>query len=475
MTFNFTDPNRFRVTWSNGRRFYVDREPACDIAEPTAEKENLPNCTSIAKVVGSETFFKKVGSSRVPLDALRVADGVNANWDTLATMPADERREVMAMYAPRDLARAADRGSSVHALIEGLLKGQPAGFLEPDAEPYRDVAERIAADFADRITNVEVVAFNRDEEHPYGGTFDALHVGDGRLIDWKTRGPDSSHGCYEKEVAQLGLGALCDYFFDLDETGIPVRRRMPEITEMMVVSIKPDGYEVYPVDVDFADAVARNAIDIHFLKSEAGKLARRGVGDPQPMPAKPVAKILEAFPGAETVELADVVPIREAKPKSQIVGNIQRIEPIAKTTAADPAVYIIDEGPDMPPGTQDRIVAGFDALGITKGSDLMKTWNRWVLEGQRGSRPFRFSGLQTTRRFHIYRSGARALAYATDDDGVRDLIGVVLGEPVQPAVKVGVALGSLTIEEAKRLADVVDALKAGATLTLADDGTPSVA
>ena len=86
---SITDPERFRVQYRGGRR-YVDREPADGTWEPTGEKDKLINCTTVAKAIASEAFFKKVGSSRVPLDALRVADYVNDNWESLADVDADE-------------------------------------------------------------------------------------------------------------------------------------------------------------------------------------------------------------------------------------------------------------------------------------------------------------------------------------------------------------------------------------------------
>lgn len=451
MSFNYLAPERFRVTWSNGRRFYVDREPACDIAGPTAEKELLPNCTSIAKAVGSDSFFKKVGSSRVPLDALRVADGVNANWDTLATMPADERRETMANYAPRDLARAGDRGTAVHALIEGLLQGQPALFLDGEADAYRDVAERVAADFAPLLSHMEIVAFNRGD-HPYGGTFDGIHAETGLILDWKTRGPDAKHGCYEKEVAQLGLAVLCDYWFAASPDGTPTRRTFPPITELLVVSIRPDGYEVYPVDPIDAVVVAQRALEIHAAKSDAGKAARRAVGDPRPMPAV----------AAEPFVLKPLEPV-----VTENTTSLPRRIPSFTTPTPTPEV---DEGPLVDAETATaQLTAGFQALGVD--GPLMKTWNRWVKDGR-----FRFSDLPTERRYHLYRAGARLVSWSGGVDAeARSVIAAVLGTQPGNVASVGKALGALTTEQAKALADVCDAITNGAALVFDDNGVPTVA
>ena len=78
----------------------------------------------------------------------------------------------------------------------------------------------------------------------YAGIFDALRAtGTTLLLDWKTRGPDAKHG-REKEVAQLGLGTLCSTTFDVDRDGNPVRTAMLSFDELLVVSIRPDSYEV---------------------------------------------------------------------------------------------------------------------------------------------------------------------------------------------------------------------------------------
>ena len=191
---SITDPERFRVLYRGGRR-YVDREPADGTWEPTGEKDKLINCTTVAKAISSDAFFKKVGSSRVPLDALRVAKYADENLDRLAGMESDERIEAMATAATRDLNRAAERGTAVHSLIEALLKGQPPLILDGEAEQYLDIAEKVAEDFADQLTHMEVVAFHRD--HPergldYAGTFDGF--GKSVFLDWKTRGPDAKQG-----------------------------------------------------------------------------------------------------------------------------------------------------------------------------------------------------------------------------------------------------------------------------------------
>ena len=281
-----TDPERFRTQYYGARR-YIDPLPSDGTWGPTGDKERLPNCTSIAKEVGSQAFFKKVGDSRVPLDALRVADYAIDAWDRLTEMPADERRLALAQSAGRDLQRAADRGTAVHALIEALLRGEQPMLMEAEAEQYGDVAEQVAKEFADTFTHQEVVGFHRGEQG-YGGTYDAWHADGKALADWKTRGPSSQHGCYEKEVAQLGMAAICDYWIS-ERDGEPVRRPVPTFERMMVVSIRPDSFEVFDVDPELAVEVAQEALSIHTARRVGASKARSATSTPATVrhPRKP--------------------------------------------------------------------------------------------------------------------------------------------------------------------------------------------
>lgn len=279
------DPERFRTTYYGARR-YIDPLPADDRWEPTGDKERLPNVTGLAKAVDTGAFWKKVDDAKVSLDALRAADYAVGAWGRLADMPADERRLAIAQSAGRDLQRAADRGTAVHAMIEALQRGEAPMILEGDAEPYREVAEAVAAEFADLIEWAEVVAFARNDHGPhYGGTADG--VGPRVILDYKTRGPDSKHGCYPKEVAQLGLLAMTDYMIVPTADGGAERVPTPAVDELLVVSIRPDGFEVYPVDVEQAKEVARHALDIDAGRRTAQRLSREATSTPRHTAASP--------------------------------------------------------------------------------------------------------------------------------------------------------------------------------------------
>ena len=441
---SITDPERFRVQYRGGRR-YVDREPADGTWEPTGEKDKLINCTTVAKAIASEAFFKKVGSSRVPLDALRVADYVNDNWESLADVDADERRERMATSAGRDLARAAERGTAVHSLIEALLKGQSPLILDGEAEQYLDIAEKVAEDFADQLTHVEVVAFHRD--HPerelnYAGTFDAF--GKTVLLDWKTRGPDAKHGAHEKEVAQLGLGTLCTYYFDLDRDGNLVRTAMPSFDELLVVSIRPDSYEVYPIDPVLAADVAEKAIEVYTAKSTAASRARAATGQPRPMAGAAVERT-----------------------QSQRIEPIGNVEPTTPKTA-----------PEGGPADADKVVALLERARSDAG--VAATVNRWVRDAARAHVDWRIGiedQFSTERRYalsYVAVDLAEHLCAGADDFNAEDAVAraalaMVIGDDAhQPILAVGGLIGTLTIDQARRLVRIARS----ARLTFSDDGSP---
>ena len=549
-----TDPERFRTKYYGARR-YIDPLPADDRWRPTGDKERLPNCTSIAKEVGSQSFFKKVGESRVPLDALRVADYALGAWDRLTEMPTDERRLALAQSATRDLNRAADRGTAVHALIEALLRGEAPMLLEDEAEAYRDVAEAVAAEFAGTFSHQEVVAFSRGSEHDnFGGTFDAWHAEGAVLADWKTRGPDSQHGCYEKEVAQLGLAQLCDYWID-EEAGEAVRRPVPTFERMMVVSIRPDGFEVFDVDPELAVEVAREALCIHTARRMGASKARKatsapkqsaaaGTTSPQPTdtdgpavadgtvegppsspppdsppedspsstssggraapsssshrpgaaPGLPTPERLEWFRNryATVRDGVDVALIQtrwaaaglELGPKhadqmdaatfDAAVAVLDRLEaeaglpfgeadPASKpeprhTPATDaqpePLRIPAGDGPKTEPGDVDALRRHLGALDDRQRGLVQ----RWMKEGHRAKRPWWTPGADVVaaRHFETARAaiGLAGQERAADDEIARAWIALAISEDQCQRHAPGALLGTLSLDEARRLADI---------------------
>jgi len=134
----------------------------------------------------------------------------------------------------------------------------------PGAE-YRGAVEAFFEQHDPTPVHLEFVVFNRTlNGHGFGGTCDAIvEIKSKRyVIDWKSRGEDSRHGCYAQEAAQVGAYSLASYII-VDRQ----RRLLPTLDGALVVSIKPDGFAVYPVDLPKAQA--------HFVDLHAWWVSRR--------------------------------------------------------------------------------------------------------------------------------------------------------------------------------------------------------
>ena len=205
------DPEAFRIE-RRRQRWYYDPLPTCPVATSTTAE--WPAISTVKRAWPS-TFRKRWDDGKVyDLDHLRIAKWADERFAVLAELESDERIPMLATAAERDLNRAAERGTGVHSIIETLCAGHdvdPAN-VKPQHAPYLDIARKLVADLRIDLRYAEVVGINR--HMGIGCTIDAIPaVLDGELvvIDWKTRGADSSHGAYEGEAAQLGVAATCDY------------------------------------------------------------------------------------------------------------------------------------------------------------------------------------------------------------------------------------------------------------------------
>ena len=103
----------------------------------------------------------------------------------------------------------------------------------------------------------EYVAIHRDlNGRGYGGTPDGiwrLRKGDRKGVyafDYKTRGSDAVHSVYPEEARQVAAGVRAQYMIVADGKGGAKRATFPELDGGMVVTIKPDGARVFPIDLD---------------------------------------------------------------------------------------------------------------------------------------------------------------------------------------------------------------------------------
>ncbi len=211
-------------------------------------------------------------------------------------------------------------------------------------------------------------------------------------------------------------------------------------------------------------------IEVHSLDLEAGweaaMLAHRAKQWTASKPSTLVATATLA-PAAPAIAIPDD-PFEGIayEPKGIVVAKPAE-RPVGERSIPDrPAVRAIDEGPLVDEPTIAAIRGRLD-----RAADHAAV-KRWYAEAHRAGRSIalRDRQWQSVRRFQI--AFAVLELVTLDDDGAnldavaRTLIGLVIGDDVHPAVTVGCALGSLTITEASKLANLAAVVAEGVTLTL---------
>jgi hypothetical protein len=216
----------------------------------------------VKKASGSDWTF--VGLKRVS-EAIQSSPTLSTELNGMS--PAD-RYDRLKQINKSGLRNAAARGTNVHHMLERGLRGEThlTDPMDGDAGAEYETAVRAFLDERQpEMIAAELVCINRGMNAPaelngqftggYGGTADAIVKIDGKtlLVDWKSRGADSGHGSYPEEAAQLGAYASADYYI-AEGNGGPVRMPVPHLDGGIIVSVKPDGCRVYPIDLQAAAA-----------------------------------------------------------------------------------------------------------------------------------------------------------------------------------------------------------------------------
>lgn len=145
--------------------------------------------------------------------------------------------------APRRVtSRAADAGTSAHALFETLARGQKVGRVHPDMEPYvRHFNEYLDVVQPEYHFMEETVW---SDTHQYAGSFDAFATiqGEKCWVDNKT----TRSGVHEEVGLQLTAYGKADKIIRPDGSEIP----MPEADAAVVLHVRPEGWKLVPVRYD---------------------------------------------------------------------------------------------------------------------------------------------------------------------------------------------------------------------------------
>jgi len=290
------DPDIFR-TKRSGARWYRDPLPA-DHKWPEMT-DAVPAVTTIKKA-WSKPWRKKTPSGLVvPLDAYRAAAYVSENIAQLAAMHPEQAFTMVATAPERDLARAGDRGTGVHSVVEGLAAGIRLApeLHDDDVRPFIPACELFVEEWSPRWRMTEFVVINRTLG--FAGTADALvEFPDAicptcdepyglTIVDWKSRG--SAHGAYPEEVCQLGGYASGEYVVITNEQGDLERVDPPEVQHGAIVSITADdGYRLYPVEIADARHAFLGLFETWRIRRDGESVARKAVGLPAPRPTRAV-------------------------------------------------------------------------------------------------------------------------------------------------------------------------------------------
>lgn len=283
-----SDPDLFRVS-VNGARWYRDYLPA-DKQWP-AMGDPVPAVTTIKKA-WNKPFRKRTPTGLVvPLDAYRAAQYVADNLSQLADMHPDQVFTLVATAPESDLARAAQRGTGVHSVIEAMAMGQVVSpeLQDDDVRPFLPACERFVDEWAPQWRMTEFIVIER--ALGFAGTADALVEFPGvdcpicgepfglTLVDWKSRG--SAHGAYPEEVCQLGGYSLGEYIIVADERGVPVRQDPPKVNHGAIVSLTADdGYRLYPVEIEQAQQAFLGLFETWRISRDGQSVARKALGNP---------------------------------------------------------------------------------------------------------------------------------------------------------------------------------------------------
>jgi hypothetical protein len=153
-----------------------------------------------------------------------------------------------------------------------------------------------------------------------------------------------------------------------------------------------------------------------------------------------------------------------------------RAPPLSGSLSGGTSASAIDEGSLVPDEDVAALRKAFDELDTAEQLWLSLVGNQCKAAGyvvNMGAGPTKRRWSIATAMLHCARIGMPPVRDEIDDvheQTVRALLGVVLGEEVQPAVTLGAAFAALSIDEAERLAVLAQAVGHRAHITVDEDG-----
>jgi hypothetical protein len=487
-------PDEFRVKVGRfGDRWYHDPLPACDLAPATDDV--WPSVTTIKKAAERDWSWVSLERAAHYLEQRRgELDGLNAA----------EIHARLNEVNKAGLNRAGARGTSIHYVMEALAAGGPLPDLSVEARAYLPACQRFLDEAQPEWLLSEVVSISRS--HNYGGTFDAVIRVDGGtyLVDWKTRKP-GKHGAYDEEAWQLAAYANADYII-VDVDGTAVRQKMPHLDGAFVISLAPEGYRPYPINLDEAwdSYLSLRTFWDRKRCDHVGKPIRFAGRFPDPPVVEPEITAAQLLPTPELrqwilgrLTALDGHPAAKRAMRDRWPEDMPKLSSDHQHTDAElrlladeldqvEADYSVPFGqpdPTAPPvstplippherlGLAPRIDEGRwasdeDVKGIVTilgrlPAEQKSTLEGWAREAHDVGHSFSIKLHPSERRLAIYRA-LIALAPLIDDEleRVRATVAAVQPDAGQAVIPLGSVIGTLTLAEAEQLHQMALAVRA---------------
>lgn len=253
-----------------GRHIYEDDLPPDEIV-PDATPDGY---------IGVTSQLKPIKNDFSTYDISLTAEYAVRNSEAWLKLDEEAAIELIKGAKQRSLRKAANRGSSIHAVVDAIRDGDLSYATEnPDAVPYLDAVRAFVAEARPAFLLGEIAVVNRTLR--YAGKFDAVGTVEAFpepgtvMFDWKTR---NKHQAYQDNAAQLAAYAHAEYMV-LDGR----RQRLPKIDGGAVVTFCPDGtWELHPIDLEAAWPLAQVAIRCYQLKSTTKAIGKPPVASAVP-------------------------------------------------------------------------------------------------------------------------------------------------------------------------------------------------
>lgn len=414
-----------------------------------------------AKAYTRATTVAEVLDDRYNLELWKmrqVAVGLTRRNDLLLKVAADENDKKTVNAACQEAldaaaaGAAANTGTALHRILERVDCGELT--LAEVPELFADVVERYRS--ALDAAGVEVVADACERIHVLDGLAEPLagmadrHVivgGQRYIADIKTgSGIDYGAGGFAVQLAIYAHAtSLYDYVTETHAEPPPLDRERG-----LIIHVPAAGGDVTLHWLDIA--AGREALD-HALWARSWR-KRKG--------------LLVPFEVTPSDDAALTGPTATPRPKgSQRIEPIGNVEPTTPTTA-----------PEGGPADADKVVALLERA--RSHAAVAATVNRWVRDAARAHVDWRIgieAQYSTERRYalsyvavelaeHLCSGGDDA---AAEDEVARAALALVIGDDAhQPILAVGGLIGTLTIDQARRLVRIARS----ARLTFSDDGSP---